>query len=118
MTRRPGTFTLLNHIEANLSVDEQLERFENYFSAVSQEFPPLKLEQISEFTRNKLSQIQLSEFPIVEEYEIHQLIDKSKQKKSAVSGDMPPRLFYEASVGLAVPGAKIMNKIAQTGIWP
>ena len=31
---------------------------------------------------------------------------------------MPPRLFYEASVGLAVPCAKIMNKIAQTGIWP
>ena len=47
-----------------------------------------------------------------------QFIDKSKRKKSAVPGDMPPRLFYEASVGLAVPGAKIMNKIAQTGIWP
>ena len=31
---------------------------------------------------------------------------------------MPSRLFYEASVGLAVPGAKIRNKIAQTGIWP
>ena len=31
---------------------------------------------------------------------------------------MPPDFFYEASVGLAVPGARIMNKLAQTGIWP
>ena len=40
------------------------------------------------------------------------------KKKSTVPGDMPQRLFYEPSVGLAVPGARIMNKIAQTGIWP
>ena len=31
---------------------------------------------------------------------------------------MPPDFFYEASVGLAVPGARIMNKLAQTDIWP
>jgi hypothetical protein len=31
---------------------------------------------------------------------------------------MPPRLFYEASAGLAEPAARIMNNIAQTGEWP
>ena len=30
---------------------------------------------------------------------------------------MLPRLFYKTSVGLAVPVAQIMNKIAQTGHW-
>ena len=113
-----GTFTLLNHIEASLSVEEQLERFGAYFSAVSQEFPPLQLEQLSDGTREKLSNIQHSQIPHVEEYEIHEIIQKSKKKKSTVPDDMTPQLFYEASVGLAVPGARIMNKLAQTGIRP
>ena len=30
-------------------------------------------------------------------------------------GDMPPRLFYGSSAGLAAPAASIMNSIAQTG---
>jgi hypothetical protein len=113
-----GTFTLQNHIDENLSVEEQLERFGDYFSAVSQEFPPLELGQLSDFTRKKLSDIRPSDIPKVEEYEIHRIIEQLKRKKSSVPGDMPPRLFYEASVGLAVPGARMMNKIAQTGIWP
>ena len=65
-----------------------------------------------------MSEIQQHQIPIVQEYEIQQIIEKSNKKKSTVPGDMPPRLFYEASVGLAVPGSRIMNKIAQTGIWP
>ena len=35
-----------------------------------------------------------------------------------VPGDLPPRLFYAASAGLAAPAASIMNRIAQTGEWP
>jgi hypothetical protein len=31
---------------------------------------------------------------------------------------MPPKLFYEASAGLAKPAALIMNNIAKTGKWP
>ena len=113
-----GSFTLINHTEENLSVDEQLERFGEHFSAVSQEFPPLEVEQLSDFTRKKLLDILPGQIPKVEEYEIHQIIQKSRKKKSTVPGDMPPRLFYEASVGLAVPAAQIINKIAQTGHWP
>ena len=37
-----GSFTLLNHIQENLSVDEQLERLTEYFVSISQEFPPSK----------------------------------------------------------------------------
>ena len=51
-----GTFTLLNHIEASLSVEEPLEMFGAYFSAVSQEFPPLQLEQLSEWHPGKVVQ--------------------------------------------------------------
>ena len=113
-----GSFTLLNHIQEGLSVDEQLERFSEYFVSVSQEFPPLELSQLSEETNKKLSEICQEEIPILQDYEIFRILDKSKRKKSTVPGDMPPRLFYDASAGLATPAAKIMNQIAQTGLWP
>ena len=90
-------------------MEEQLERFSDYFVAVSQEFPPLEISQLSEETRRKLSQVQKEEIPIIQDYEIFQILDKSKQKKFTVPGDMPPRLFYAASAGLATPAAKIMN---------
>ena len=113
-----GTFTLLNHIAENLTVEEQIERISDFFIAVSQEFPPLSLEQLSPETLKKLDEILLSEIPRVEEYEIFQILDKAKKRKSSVPGDMPPVLFYEASAGLAKPAAQIMNSIARTGTWP
>ena len=39
-----GPFTLLSHVRENLSVEQQLARFSDYFVAVSQEFPPLEME--------------------------------------------------------------------------
>ena len=113
-----GTFTLLNHIQENLSVDQQLERLTKYFVSVSQEFPPLEILKLSEYTRNKLANICQEDIPKVQDYEIFSILDNCKKKKSSVPGDMPPRLFYEASAGLAEPAARIMNNIAQTGEWP
>ena len=113
-----GTFTLLNHITENLTVEEQIERISDFFIAVSQEFPPLSLEQLSPETLQKLDDIQPSEIPIVEEYEIFQILEKAKKRKSSVPGDMPPQLFYNASAGLAKPAALIMNSISRTGTWP
>jgi hypothetical protein len=113
-----GTFTLLNHVQENLTVEEQIDRFSDYFIRVSQEFPPLEMSQLSDETRQRLAAVRPEDIPTVQEHEIFQLLDKSKRKKSAVPGDMPPRLFYDASAGLAAPAARIMNQIAQTGEWP
>ena len=113
-----GSFTLLNHIKENLTVEEQIERFSDFFVAVSQEFPPLELSQLSNSTRQKISNIRPQDIPVVEEHEIYQILSKTKRKKSSVPGDIPPSLFYESSAGLAKPAARIMNRIAQTGFWP
>ena len=113
-----GPFTLLSHVRENLSVEQQLARFSDYFVAVSQEFPPLQLSQLSDSTLQKLANIRQEEIPVIQEYEIFHILDKCKKKKSAVPGDMPPQLFYAASAGLAEPAARIMNSIAQTGEWP
>jgi hypothetical protein len=113
-----GSFTLLSHIRENLTVEQQLERLSDYFVAVSQEFPPLELDQLSDKTRQKLSDIREEDIPLVQEHEIFLILDRCKKKKSSVPGDMPPRLFYGASAALAAPAAKIMNNIARTGEWP
>ena len=113
-----SSFTLLSHIRENLTVEQQLERLTNYFVSVSQEFPPLHLEQLSDYTRQKLLDIQPQDIPTVEDYEIFNILDNCTKKKSSVPGDIPPRLFYGASAALAAPAARIMNNIAQTGEWP
>ena len=113
-----SSFTLLNHVSEDLSVEQQLARIADYFVAVSQEFPPLQHDQLSAITRQKLADIRPEHIPTVQEYEIFQILDNSKKKKSTVPGDMPPRLFYEASAALAAPAARILNNIAQTGEWP
>ena len=113
-----GSFTLLNHLQEGLTVEQQLERLSHYFVSVSQEFPPLELDQLSERTRQKLSEIREENIPQVQEHEIFLILDKCKKKKSSVPGDMPPRLFYGASAALAAPAARIMNNIARTGEWP
>ena len=73
---------------------------------------------MSEYTRNKLANICQDDIPKLQDYEIFSIFESCKKKKSSVPGDMPPRLFYEASAGLAAPAARIMNNIAQTGEWP
>ena len=73
---------------------------------------------MSEESRRKLSQIRQDEIPKIQDYQMFHILDKSKKKKSMVPGDMPPRLFYASSAGLAAPAARIMNSIAQTGKWP
>ena len=113
-----SSFTLLSHIRENLTVEQQLERLTDYFVSVSQEFPPLEIEQLSDYTRQKLSDICIEDIPIVEDYEIFNILDNCTKKKSAVPGDIPPRLFYGASAALAAPAARIMNNIARTGEWP
>ena len=98
-----NTFTLLNHIRENLTVEQQLERLSNYFVAVSQEFPPLELDQLSDRTRQKLSDIRVEDIPQVQEHEIFLILDRCKKKKLSVPGDMPLRLFYGTS---AAPAAR------------
>ena len=64
-----GLFTLINHLKENLSVEEQNRKFSDFFMAVSQEFPPLHVSQLSDKSRLKLAQI-CQETPIVQDREI------------------------------------------------
>ena len=45
-------------------------------------------------------------------------IEKAKNTKGGVEGDLPVKLSKQFSQELAVPAAKIFNKIVETGEWP
>ena len=49
-----GSFTLVNHIEDNLTKKESVERIANHFSKISQEFPPISKDNLSERVEVKL----------------------------------------------------------------
>ena len=65
-----GSFTLLSHIRENLTVEQQLEWLSKYFVAVSQEFPPLELDQLSDRTHQKWLDIREEDIPQGQEHEV------------------------------------------------
>ena len=98
-------------------MEEQIEIFSNYFLSVSQEFPTLQLDQLSELSQQKLDNVKQEDIPTVEEHEMYEILKQSKSKKSCVPGDRTPRLVHDTSMHV-FPAAKIMNRIARTGTWP
>ena len=45
-------------------------------------------------------------------------IERAKNNKAGVEGDLPVRLSKQFSQELAIPAARIFNKIVNTGEWP
>ena len=43
-----GSFSLLNHIEANLSNQESVEKIADHFARISQEYPPFDSDKLSQ----------------------------------------------------------------------
>lgn len=116
----PGTFTLGSHVRENLTNEDQLERISDYFVSISQEFPKLEIDQLSTQTRQKIDNIKQEDIPVIQVYEMYEILKSCRKKKSSVPGDLPPRLFNEDDVklGLAEPAARIANNVAMTGEWP
>ena len=114
------SFTLTSHIEENLSDEEQLDRISDYFVSIAEEFPKLKIEDLSDEVKMKLDNIDESEIPHVSANYIYSVMREIKKKKSSVPGDLPPRLFNNDDVRLALsePGAMLVNTVAKTGKWP
>ena len=56
--------------------------------------------------------------PYISEKLVSSKIDIAKNTKGGVEGDLPVKLSKQFSKELAVPAAKIFNKIVKTGKWP
>ena len=49
-----GNFTLITHMEANLTIEQSIESIAQHFSNISQEFSPITLESLPEDVKTKL----------------------------------------------------------------
>ena len=114
-----GTFTLLSHIEDNLSSEESSERIAQHFSQISQEYPPLNIDLLPEQVKVKLTKpVTENELPQIFDHEVFKQIEKSKKPRSSVPGDLPRRIVKEFGPELAKPAGKIFRNIIRTGHWP
>ena len=114
-----GTFTLLNHLDADLTTEQCAEEIAKHFAKISQEYPPLNVSSLPPHVQNKLSQpTNPSDIPQLTIEAVLEKIMKSKKPKSAVPGDLPKILIQECSPDLSIPVSKIFQNILTTCQWP
>jgi hypothetical protein len=113
-----GSFSLLQHMEANLTAKQSVEKIAEHFSQISREYPALNIVNLSQTVQNKLCHRLKADLPYVSRYKVENMIRKAKKSKSGVPGDLPKILHKEFGPELAVPLSGIFNNIVQTGQWP
>ena len=103
-----GTFTLLNHMENNITPEQCTERIAQHFSNISQEYPPLDINTLPQDVKDKLmTQHNPDEVPLITPVEVYEKIKRSKKPNSQVPGDLPKTIIQEFSPELAGPVASI-----------
>ena len=111
-----GTFSLPQHLELKLSDQECADKIAAHFSAISMEFAPLSPSLLPNRVRLKLDD--MSNPPIIDEYECYERLKSTKKPKSVIPGDLPSKIVKEFMVELANPLSKIYTNIIQSAIWP
>ena len=112
-------FTLPNHADLELSDSEIAERLAIYFSAISQEFEPLKFEELPRSIRDSVeNSIGDQTKPSLNEWQVYRRLSVAKKPKTTVPGDIPIKLVKDFTPELATPIAKIFNRITETGEYP
>ena len=125
MSSQPGdcedetSFTLLSHIEDKLTSTESIERIADYFSQISQEYPPLNINLLPADVKVKiLTPVNPDELTQLSDYEVYEKIRKSKKPRSNVPGDLPRRIVQEFGPELATPACIIFRNITKSWHWP
>ena len=114
-----GSFTLLSHVEENLTAEESIEKIAQHFANISQEFPPLDYNLLPAEVQAKLDKpAGVWQLPDIPDHDVYQKIRKSKKPRSSVPGDLPRRIIQEFGPELATPAGKIFRNIVKTGHWP
>ena len=114
-----GSFTLISHLDDNLTTDESTEKIAEHFSKISQEFSPLNVNLLPDSVQAKIRATNSQDgIPEILDYAVYERIRKTKKPRSSVPGDLPRRLTQEFAPELAAPVGKIIRNIVQTGEWP
>ena len=107
-----GSFQLANHLHENLSPEETLEKYAEYFANISQEFEPLDIDKLPPEVKASING-QTTRKPNLTEFDVWSKIQSSNKTKSS---DLPPKL--RKSVHIVKPLTVIYKQIIKTGTWP
>ena len=112
------SFSIVEHLESNLTNKQSVERIAEHFSKISKEYPALNVQNLSRTIQDKLKQAGKSGLPFISRYKVQNMIKKAKKSKSGIPGDLPKILHKEFGPELAAPLSIIYNNIVKTGQWP
>ena len=119
-----GSFELPEYVSLGLSAAQSADRLAQAFADISQEFPPLKPENLPSRTQ-RLLKGELNPFckinestPFISRQMVEEKISQAKATKGGVPGDLPTKLAKEFGPELARPAAQIFRTITKTGQWP
>ena len=116
---RPGdsmsnTFHLPSHVENNLSPGQSVELIADHFSAISQDYDPINIDNFPAKMRYDLRHPDMSVVPRLEEYQVYKKICSAKKPNSCIPGVLPKKIVQEFSVELSSPITVIYNSILST----
>ena len=110
LTNQGKTDKIIVEEISHLADSEQAEQIADHISAVSQEYDPLKTEDIEvpKFNQSTTPHISVEEV----------LEGLMNIKKSSARGDIPAKLIKRAAMFLATPLADVINSGIRLGQWP
>ena len=111
-----NTFTLPSHESESLSESQSAEKIANYFSRISEQFPPLDRKLLPERVQKKLESESFP--PKVDTLDVYRKVKAARKPKSGVPSDLPRQIVQEFAPELATPVQYIVNSIVQSGQWP
>ena len=112
-----GSFTLISHMEDNLTTEESIESIAEHFALISQEYPPLDRNSLPEQVKVKLeAPISPEILPEILDYDVYEQIRRSKKPTSSVPGDLPRRIIQEFGPELATPAGEIYRNIVAQAV--
>jgi hypothetical protein len=97
---------------SHMTDEDQAEAIADSFSSISNEYEPVKKDDIKvpEFSRSSIPQFK----PAF----IRKYLEKIKTNKSTAPGDIPARIIKDFALFLCVPMADIINTGLIVGHWP
>jgi hypothetical protein len=113
-----GSFELPEHVSLGLTAQQSADRIAQKFADISQEYPALRMDSLDTRVCQSIQNSKNEYKPYISEKLVASKIERAKNTKAGVEGDLPIKLTKQFSKELAVPAAKIFNKIVETGEWP
>ena len=96
----------------HLSDEEQANKIADKFASVSQEYDPLRSDDVN------LPKFDAETIPQFKPCDVQKQLEKVKVNKSVPPGDIPPKLMRMFAAELSVPLTDIINSSIRLGSWP